>query len=77
MTEMAASWRSPQRAAAVVMRTTAERREQLKADARAHGMTLQTYCEWKLLGLAEPPAERAPGRPRNVDVPLEGLSMNE
>lgn len=76
MTEIAASsWRSPERAAAVVMRTTRERRNQLKAEAARQGMSLQAYCEWRLLGLEEPPAERAPGRPRSTDVPFEGLSM--
>ncbi|MGL4173658.1 MAG: hypothetical protein ACRCTR_06250 [Actinomycetota bacterium] len=71
-----ASWRSPERAAAVVMRTTAARRDELKAIAAGHGLSLQAYLEWKLLDLDAPPARREPGRPRQ-DAPLPLMDVME
>lgn len=63
--------RSRDRAAAVLLRFSHERRDELKRRAEEEGLTVQQYADWKLLDMdpSQPVGGRAVGQ-----RPLEGLS---
>lgn len=55
--------RSADRAAAIILRTSPDRRRQLRRKADELGISLQSYMEWKLFDLAEMPTDRKVWRP--------------
>lgn len=55
--------RSADRNVAIIMRTSLDRRRQLRRKADELGASLQSYMEWKLFDLAEMPTDRKTRRP--------------
>ena len=62
--------RSPARETGFVFRMTAEDREQLRAMAAQHGLSMQAYLERTVFGRHEPPRRSGPMQTRQQELPL-------